>query len=135
MTLDRMDSRFGINFVAMGVVGTFAAVPVIALQDVLFLVTGAWPNLPVHREVLYQSFAALAAVFWAVHILVFRPGLPRFVSVVAAISFVSYVVQPHVHIHFHLLAALCGARILGLCTLLLLAGKYLVDRKTANSAN
>jgi hypothetical protein len=134
MTLDWLHSRFGINFVAIGLVAALVVIAVIVFQDVSFLVTGVWPKLPWYREVLYHLLAAVAAIFSAVSFFVFRPGLPRFVAVVVAISFGSYVVQPFVDIHSHQLTALCIARILGLCTLLLLVRTYLVDLKAGRVA-
>jgi hypothetical protein len=120
MPRDWLYSRFGINFVAIGLVAALVAVPVIVIQDASFLVTGVWPKLPSHREVLYHLLAAVAAVFSAGSFFVFRPGLARVVAVVVAISFGSYVVQPFAILHSHQVAALCVARIFGFCTLLLL---------------
>jgi hypothetical protein len=134
MTHDWLSSRFGINFVAIGLVASLVAVPVIAFQDVSYLVTGAWPKLPWHREILYFLLAGGAAVFWVAHVFVFRAGSPRFVAAVVAISFSSYVVQRFANIHSHLLAGLCLARILGFCTLLLLVRTYRVDLKTGRVA-
>ncbi len=131
MTIDWLRSRFGINFVAVGIVAALVVVAVIAFQDVSFLVTGVWLKLPWYREVLYHLLAAVVAIFFAVSFFVFRPGMPRFVAVVVAISYVSYVVQPFADVHSHQLTTLCLARLLGFCTLLLLVRAYLVDIKAA----
>jgi hypothetical protein len=122
-----MNSRFGITFVAVGLVAALVAVAVIVTQDVSFLVTGVWPKLPWYREVLYHLLAAVAAVFSAVNFFVFRLGLPRFVAVVVAVSFGSYVVQSFANFHSLQLTALCVVRILGFCTLLLLVRTYRED--------
>ena len=119
---------------AIGLVATLVAAAVIALQDVSFLVTGVWPRLPWYREVLYHMLAAVAAIFSAVSFFVFRPGLPRFAAVVVAMSYGSYVVQPLADIHTHQLTVLCLARLLGLCSLLLLVRTYLVDIKAGRVA-
>jgi len=122
--------RFGINFVAVGLVAASVAIPVIMVLDIWFLVTGVWPKLSLHREVLYHLLATVAAVFSAGSFFVFRPGLPKFVTVVLAISFGSYVVQPFVPIHGNQQqTVLCVARILGFCTLLLLVCRYFLDLK------
>jgi hypothetical protein len=134
MTLDWLHSRFGINFVAIGLVATVVAAAVVALQDVSFLVTGVWPRLPLYREVLYHLLATVAAIFSAVSYFVFRPGLPRFVAVVVAMSYGSYAVQPLADIHSNQLTVLCLARLLGLCSLLLLVRTYLVDIKAGRAA-
>jgi hypothetical protein len=129
-----LNSRFGMNFVAIGLVASLVAIPVIAFQDVLFLVTGVWPGLPWYRELLYLLLAAAAAVFWATHVFVFRPRSPRFLAIVLAISFGSYIVQPFANIQPHLLTELCLARILGFCTLLLLVRTYWVDLRAGRVA-
>jgi hypothetical protein len=79
MTRDWLYSRFGINFVAVGLVAALVVVAVIVIQDVSFLVTGLWPKLPWYRDVLYHLLAAVAAIFSVVSFFIFRPGMPRFV--------------------------------------------------------
>jgi hypothetical protein len=127
-------SRFGINFVAVGIVATFLAVAVIEAQDVSFCVTGAWPKMPWYRDILYQLFAGVAAIFWGVNSFFFRSKLPRFAAVIIAMSFGSYIVQPFHNIPSHQLTALCLARLLGFCGLLLLARTYIVDLKAGRVA-
>jgi hypothetical protein len=134
MTRNWLNSRFGINFVAIGLVGGLVAIAVIAVQDVSFLFSGMWPKLPWYREALYYSLSTVAAVFWAVNFFVFRSGLPRVVAIIVAISFGSYLVQPFADIHSHQLTALCLARILGFCTPLLLMRTYVVDLKAGRVA-
>lgn len=134
MTRDWLYSRFGINFVAVGLVAGLIVVAVIVIQDISFLVTGVWPKLPWYREVLYHLLAAVAAVFSIVSFFIFRPGLPRIVALVVAISFGSYVLQPFATFHSHQLTALCVARILGFCTLLLLLRTYFVELRTGRVA-
>jgi hypothetical protein len=134
MRLGWLHSRFGINFVAVGIVATIVAAGVIGVQDIWFLVTGLWLRLPWYREVLYCLLAAVAAIFTAVNVFVFRPGLPRFVAVVVAICFASYVVQPFAQVSLPHLTAICSGRILGFCTLLLLVRTYFVDLKAGRVA-
>ena len=135
MKPDLLKTRFGINFVAVGLVAALFAIPVIMVQDIWFLVTGVWPKYPLHREVLYYLLAAVAAVFSAGSFFVFRPGLPKFVTVVLAVSFGSYLAQPFVPIHGNQQqTVLCIARILGFCTLLLLAWRYFSDLKAERDA-
>ena len=130
MQFDWLRSRFGINFVAVGIVAAVIAAAAIAFQDISFLLSGVWPTLPWYREVLYHLLAAIAAIFFAVSFFVFRPGLPKFVAVIVAMSFSSYVIQPFTYVHSHQLTALCVARLLGLCTLLLLMQTYVADIKS-----
>lgn len=134
MTRDWLHSRFGINFVAVGLVAVVVSVAVILPQDISLLSTGVWLKLPWYREVSYHLLAAVAAIFAAASFFVFRPGSPRFVAVIVGISFSSYVVQPFVKIRSHQLSVLCLARTLGLCTLLLLVLTYIVDLKAGRVA-
>jgi hypothetical protein len=134
MTRNWLASRFGINSVAFGIVAALIVVVVIVWRDVLFLITGAWPKLSWYREVLYHLLAAVAALFFGVSFFFFRPGLPRFVAVVVAISFASYVVQPFAAIPSQPLTALCVARIVGFCTLLMLLRVYFVDLRAGRVA-
>ena len=134
MRRDWLYTQFGINFVAVGLVAAWFAVAIIVTCDVWFLISGAYPKPPLHREILYGLVAAIAAVYSAVNFFIFRPGWPRVVTVVVALCFSSWVIQLFVPIHNpHQLAALALARIVGLCTLLLLVRTYLADVKAGRA--
>jgi hypothetical protein len=125
-----LNTRFGINFVAVGLVAVWVAAAVIVVQDVWFLSTGTWPKLPLHREVLYELLAAVAAAFSITSFFVLRPGLPKIAAVVLTISYASYVIQSFAPIHGHdHLVVLCVSRMFGFCTLLLLIRRYFLDLK------
>ena len=130
MRRDWLNTRFGLNFVAAGLVLTLLSVVNIMVQDIAFLVTGTWPKLSLLREALYVLYAAVAALFSVVNFFTFLPGLPRFVTVALVISFVSYVVQPFFPVPQHGLTAVCIGRILGFCSLLLLVWSYMSEQKT-----
>lgn len=135
MRRDWLNTRFGINFAAIGIVAVLLGGVLVALQDIWFVATGASPTLWLYDKVSSYLAAGVAAVFSAVNFFVFRPGLPKFVAVVLAISFASYVAQPLVPIHvYREVAALCIARTAGLCTLLLLARIYFLDLKAGKAA-
>jgi len=130
MRRDWLYTRFAINFVAGGLVAAWFAVAIVATCDIWFLISGTYPKLPLHREILYGLIAAIAAVFSAGNFFVFRPGWPKVVTVVVALCFGSYVIQLFVPIHnSHQLATLAFARIVGFCTLLLLLRTYRADLK------
>jgi len=129
MRLAWLNTRFGVNFVAAGLVTTLVTIPLIMVQDISFLVTGTWSKFFLLRQSLYILYAATAAVFCAVNFLTFRPGLPKFVTALLAISFASYVVQPFVPVHQHWLSGVCIGRILGFCSILLLVRTYLLEVK------
>jgi hypothetical protein len=130
MTFHWLDSRFGINFLGVGLVATPIAVAIVVFQDVSLLLTGLWPKLSWCPEAYLHLVAAAAAIFWAVSFFAFRSRSPRFVAVVVALSLASYVVQPFTDFHFNQLKAISLARVLGLCTLLLLARTYTLELKT-----
>lgn len=129
MRRDWLHTRFGINFVAVGLVSAWFAVAIIATCDIWFLISGTYSKLPLHREILYGLVAAIAAVFSAINFFVFRPGWPKVVTVVVALCFGSYVIQLFVPIRNpHQLTTLALARIVGFCTLLLVR-TYRADLK------
>src|SRR5215470_5149464 len=100
MTPHLLDSKFGINFVGVGLVATAISVPVVVFQDVSFLLTGVWPKLVWCPEAYFYLIAAAAGIFWAVSSFSFRSGSPRFVAVIVAVSLASFVVQVF-GFHFH----------------------------------
>ncbi len=135
MRRDWLLTRRATKFVGFGLVAVCVAVPVIIIEDVWFLSTGVWPKLWPGDEVLFHLLAAVAAAFCAANFFIFRPGLARFVAVVLAISFASYVIQPFAPIHGHeQLTALSVGRIVGFCTLLLLVRTYVLDLKAGKVA-
>ncbi len=135
MTQDWLKTRFGIDFVAIGLVAVCIAAPIIVLHDIWFVTTGEWPRLWLFDKVLLYLLAAVAVVFSVASVFVFRPGLPKWVATIVAVSFASYVVQPLVPIHSHAqVSAVCVARAVGLCTILLLVRSYVTDLKAGKAA-
>jgi hypothetical protein len=129
-----LNSRFGIDFLAVGVVASIFTGLFIVAQDAVFLVTGAWPKLPSYRLVVLIPLAGVASIFWAVTFFIFRPGWPKVVAAALAISFGSYLVQHFVPILPAQLTALCIARVLVFCTPLLLVRAYYAERKAKGVA-
>ncbi len=135
MTREWLKTRFGIDFVAIGLIAVCVTAPIILFHDMWFVATGEWPTLWLYDRVLLYVLTSAAAVFSAASVFVFRPGLPRYVAGIVAISFASYVVQPLVPIHGHVQAsAVCIARAVGLCTILLLVQSYVTDLKAGTVA-
>ncbi|HEV2116799.1 MAG TPA: hypothetical protein VGR48_12275 [Terriglobales bacterium] len=115
----------GTWFVAIGIVAISCGAALIIIQDVGFLMSGAWPKLWLYDEVLIYVSASVAALFCIASFSILRSGLAKFVTVVVAVSFASYVVQPFTPIHGHeQLTAISISRVIGLCTLLLLVLRY-----------
>ena len=116
--------------VAIGLVAICVGAPLIIIQDVGFLTSGAWPKLWLYDKVLIYASALVATLFCITSFSVFRSGLPKFVAAAVAASFASFVVQPFASIRGHeQLAAISIGRIIGLCSLLLLVRRYVSDVK------
>jgi len=129
------NTRFGINFVAIGLVAICIGVGLVVFQDIWFVAAGASPAMWLYDKVLSYLAAAVGAVFSVVCLFTFRAGLPKYVAIILAISFASYVVQPLLPIHgYRQVEVLCIARTVGFCSLLLLVRGYLLDMKARKVA-
>jgi hypothetical protein len=126
---------FGIDFVAVGILGVWFGAPLIAFHDIWFLATGTPPAMFPYDKALTYLAAAVAAVFSCVNLFVFRPGLPKYVTVILAILFGSYVVQPLLPVRTYPgIAAICICRIVGFCTLLLLVRASVIHLRAGKTA-
>lgn len=130
MRREWLNMRYGINFAAIGLVAVCIGVALVVFHDIWFMVTGAAPEMWLFDMALSYLAAAIAAVFLVASFFIFRPGLSKYVAVILAISFASYVVQPVLPVHgYRQLVVLCIARTIGFCSLLLLAREYFLDLK------
>lgn len=130
MKRDWMHTRFGINAVGIGVVAVCVGVAFVLFHDVYLLAAGTPPEMWRYDRVLSDLAAGVGALFSIVSFFVFRPGLPRCVAAILAISLASYVFQPLLPVHgFRTDVVLCVARIAGCSSLLLLAHAYVRDLK------
>ena len=125
MRRDSLNMRLGIDFAAIGLLAVCVGVALVVFDDIWFIATGAAPAMWLYDKVLSYLAAAVAAVFLVASFFIFRPGQPKYVAVILATSFASYVVQPLLPVHgYRQIAALCVARTVGFCTLLLLVRQY-----------
>ena len=135
MRRDWLNTRFGIDFAAIGLVAVCVGVALVVFQDTWFVATGALPAMWPYDKALSYLAAAVAAAFLVATFFIFRPGLPKYMAVVLAISFASYVVQPLLPVHgYRQVAVLCIARTVGFCSLLLLEREYLLALKAGKVA-
>jgi hypothetical protein len=126
-----LSTRFGIDFVAIGLVAVCVGIALVVFQDVWFVANGASPAMFPYDKGLSYLAAAVATVFSFVSLFVSRSGLPKYVAVTLAISFASYVVQPLLPVHgYRPIEVLCIARTVGFSSVLLLAWEYLLNLKT-----
>ncbi len=131
-----LNMRFGIDFAAIGLVAVCVGAALVVFQDTWFVATGALPAVWPYDNALSYLAAAVATVFLAATFFAFRPGLPKYVVAILAISFASYVAQPLLPVHgYRQAAVLCIARTAGFCSLLLLVREYFLDLKARKAAS
>lgn len=135
MKRDSLNTPFGINFVAIGIVAVLNAVLVVVFHDIYFLATGATGKVWLPDQVLAYALVTVAAIFSIANIFILRRGLPKYVAGILAASLTSLLVQPLLPLHsYRQVALLCGARIIGCSSILLLAGTYVLDRRAERAA-
>ncbi|HUA99575.1 MAG TPA: hypothetical protein VMA34_14690 [Terracidiphilus sp.] len=135
MKRDWFNMRFGIDFAAVGLLAVCVGAALVVFHDIWFVAAGAPPAMWLYDEVLSYLAAAAAAIFSVACFFVFRRGFPKYVAIVLAVSFASYVAQPLLPLHSYRQAAvLCTGRTLGLSSLPLLAWKYILDRRAGKVA-
>ena len=76
--------------------------------------------MELRHEVQSALLAGVAALFSVANFFVFRPGLPKAVTLILAVSFGSYVIQWFSPVHDQRLTFLCVARLIGFSSLALL---------------
>jgi len=119
-----LNTGFGTNFVAMGLVAALLSIGLITIQDIVFLVSGTWLKFTLYRQVMYVLLAAIAALFAGVSVFTFRPALPKLIALAVSVAFGSYAIQLFVPMPRHLQTAVCTGRILAFCSLILLFWGY-----------
>lgn len=128
MRRDWLNMRFGVDFAAIGLLALCIGIALIAFHDIWFIATGAAPAIWTFDKVLSYLAAAVAAVFAAASFFIFRPGLAKYVAVILAMSFASYLVQPLLPVHgYRAIKIISVARTIGFCSLLPLVRRYLFD--------
>jgi ABC-type enterochelin transport system permease subunit len=130
MKRDWLNMRRGIDFAAIGLLAVCVGVALVVFQDIWFVATGTPPAMWLYHRLLSYLAAAVGSVFSVASFFVFRPGLPKYVAAILAISFALYVLQPLLPVHgYREVAFLCIVRTVGFCSLLLLVREYLRDLK------
>jgi hypothetical protein len=119
--------------VAVGLYAIMFSLSVFTLEDIWILLTGKLDSfLHGPSGIWGLLWAALATVFSAVTVFIWRPGLPRIVMALFSISMASHIVEQFVALPVQQLklAALC--RIFVAVALILLVWR---DRSSANLGN
>ena len=76
MRRDWLWSDNGLNVLAMGIVAIIFSLVLFTTQDVWILFTGKLFALTGLRQIYYPLWAALAALFSALTVFIWRPGFP-----------------------------------------------------------
>lgn len=93
MKRDWLNSKVGINIVAIGIVATMLSLAVFMIEDVSILLTGNLFAFRTPRLAFYSLAAALAALFCGLTIFISRPGLPRIIIGLLAVSMASHATE------------------------------------------
>jgi|HubBroStandDraft_4_1064222.scaffolds.fasta_scaffold611994_1 hypothetical protein len=93
MKQDWLNNKTGINIVAIGIVATMLSLAVFTVEDVSILFTGKLVALRTPRLAFFSLVAALAALFCGLTIFTSRPGLPRIVIGLLAVSMASHAIE------------------------------------------
>src|ERR1700751_5018026 len=86
----------GINFVAIGLVGIWFSLMLFTLQDCWILFRGEPYAVHGPRGIVYLLLAAIAAVFSAITVFIWRPGVHRTVIALFSVSMASHILEQFV---------------------------------------
>jgi hypothetical protein len=94
MRRDWLSSNTGLNVVAIGLVTlVFSLVLFFTFQDGWILLTGKLLAFSIIRRFYFLLLAALASLFSALTVFIWRPGFPRIVIGLFSISMASHVIE------------------------------------------
>jgi hypothetical protein len=91
-----LKSEMGENVIAIGIVAIMFSLAVFTLLDVWTLLTGKFVALTGLYGIWYVLLATVAALFSALTVFVWRPGLPRIVIGLFSIAMVSHIIEQFV---------------------------------------
>ena len=93
MKQDWLNSKLGINIVAIGIVATILSLAVFTVEDISILFTGNPFAFRTPRLAFYSLAAAVAALFCGLTIFISRAGLPRIIITLLAVSMASHATE------------------------------------------
>ena len=132
MRHDWLNTEFGITVVAIGLVAILFSGIIFTLQDISILLTGKFLfTLGTLRDIWYLLIATLAALFSALCVLIWRPGLPRIVIGLFSVSMASHVVEQFVFLPTPQMKAVAVCRLGVASGLILLFLRYVWRTKAA----
>ena len=96
MRRDWLGTSTGLNIVAAGLVASMLSLGMFTIQDLSTLLTGKFTAFHGSKGQWYVLLAVVAALFSALSVFVFRPGLPRFMAALFSVSMASHVLEQYV---------------------------------------
>ena len=134
MRQDWLKTKFGINVVAIGLVAIVFSGIIFTLQDISILLTGKFLfTLGTLRDIWYLLIATLAALFSALSVLIWRPGLHRIVIGLFSVSMASHVIEQFVFLPTPQMKGVAVCRIGVALGLIFLFLRYVWRTKAASS--
>ncbi len=128
-----LQTSTGVNVIAIGLVAIVFSLMLFIVQDCWILFRGEPYALHGLRGVWYLLWAAIAAVFSAITVFIWRPGLHRTVIALFSISMASHIVEQFISLPARQLRLAATCRIIGSAALILLFLRYRSTTTTGNS--
>ena len=109
MRRDWLGTSTGMKVVAAGIVASALSFVMFTIQDLFTVFTGKFVAFHGPKGIWYVLLAILATLYSAMNVFIFRPGLPRLVTILFSISMASHVLEQFVVLPAQQLklAALC----------------------------
>lgn len=93
MNHDWLKGEMGINVVAIGLVAVILSLAFFTLRDIWVLLNGKFVAVSGLYGIWYALLATVAALFSALTVFLWRPGVPRIVIGLFSISMVSHIIE------------------------------------------
>ena len=124
MRQDWLRTSTGVNVVAIGVVAIAFSLVLFTVQDIWILLAGKLVTLQGLRGIWYLLWAALAALFSALTIFVWRPAFPRIIMALFSASMASHVFEQFVALPAQHLKLIALCRVFAAVGIILLFFRY-----------
>ena len=128
-----LESSTGVNVIAIGLVAIMFSLVLFTVQDLWILVIGTPFALHGLRGGWYLFWAAIATVFSATTVFIWRPGLPRIVIGLFSISMASHILEQFVSLPAQQLRLAAACRIIVAGAVILLFLRYRSATMTGNA--
>jgi hypothetical protein len=128
-----LETSTGVNLVAIGIVAIVFSLMLFTVQDCWILFRGEPYVLDGLRGIWYLLWAAIAALFSAITVFIWRPGLHKTVIALFSVSMASHIVEQLVLLPAQQLRLAATCRMIVAADLILLFLRYRSTTATAGS--